>query len=76
MGLEVFKTLAKNKSPAIAKDLNTFFSKYDSKTSGSSMISRGPPKQPTIPSRRGSRIVSQKSLTKSNKTPNHSDLDL
>lgn len=52
MGLEVFKTLAKGQRPAIAKDLNNFFARFDSKTktNNSSVISKGPPAKKPPPS--------------------------
>jgi hypothetical protein len=45
-GLEVFKNLAKNERPAIAKDLNTLLSKYEGMKANSSILSKGvsPPK--------------------------------
>ena len=78
MGIEVFKTLAKNQRPAIAKDLNNFLGRFDSrtKTNNSSVISKGPPTKKLPPptafstkknSKANSVRGSQRSLSKSSR---------
>lgn len=38
MGLDIFRNLARNQRPAIAKDLNTIFDKYDKTKENESVV--------------------------------------
>ena len=67
VSIDVFKNLCKNEKPAVAKDLNTIFSKYDNKNNSSTIISRGgsPPKvnlkQPPLSAKKN---TTQRSVSK------------
>ena len=86
MGLEVFKTLAKNQRPAILKDLNNFFGRFEgkTKTNTSSVISKGAPptnKPPTlVSSKKNSQVNSmkgsQRSFSRSSRQVSEKDLDI
>ena len=41
LGIEVFRVIAKDQRPAVAKDLNTLLDKYDKNPSTSGLVSKG-----------------------------------
>ena len=66
-GFDVFRNLARNERPAIAKDLNNIFDKYDpAKTNNASNVSKGvsPPRMKPQPPMSVKKLPQQKSLQK------------
>lgn len=71
----MFKNLAKNERPAIAKDLNTLLSKYEGSKNLSSTLNKGvsPPKskqmqQPPLAQTISAKKPSQRSESRNSKT--------